>query len=315
MSGTVLSDGLAACFVASMSVLAHVTGIALLLFPELAALSFDVCRRPHGAWAQAPVLLVVTPFLTGLMGTLVARNLQYGLVSILIVVSLALVIVRVLRSPIVPAVAAGLLPLVIGQTSWWYAPSLLIGTSMLAGISVIRQRLYSLPDSSSESAALGMTAHPPSAGDFSWVPFFVAFLVASTSIGILTGERFFLLPPMVVVALEIFAHFETNPWVKRPFLIPVVCGLTALSTLIIIGLMGTGPLAVFIAMIAAMSIVRVLNLHFPPAMAIAILPFIMEHLDFRFPAVVTSSSILLILTFFLWRMAVRYWRRRSNAQV
>ena len=312
-SGSMRSDGLAACFVASISGLAQITGVPLLLFPELAALSFDIFRRPHGAWAKAPILLVVTPFLTGLMGTVVARNLPYGLTSVLIIVFLAILIVRALRSPIVPAVAAGLLPLIIGQTSWWYAPSLLIGTSMLAGISVIRLRLYPLPEDPQGSTAAGMTALRHSAGDFSWVPFFTAFLAVSAGVGVFTGERLFLLPPLVVVAIEIFAHFETCPWVKRPFQIPVVCGLSALSSVAIISWMGTGPLAICFAMIAVVIIVRVFTLHFPPAIAVAILPFIMPHFDFRYPAVVVSSSILLMLAFFLWRRSV--WRREKRSRV
>lgn len=314
-SGSVRSDWLAVCFVAAMSGLAQITGIALLLFPELAALSFDIFRRPQGAWAKAPILLVVTPFLTGLMGTVVAQNLEYGVLSVLITVFLAIVIVRALRSPIVPAVAAGLLPLIIGHTSWWYAPSLLVGTSLLAGISVIRQRMDPLPVDPSGPTIPETTVPRHSAADFSWVPFFMAFLVISAGVGMFSGERLFLLPPLVVVALEIFAHFETCPWVKRPFLIPIVCALSALSTVIIVSWIGTGPLAVCFAMIAVTIIVRVFDLHFPPAIAVAILPFIMPHFDFRYPAVVMSSSILLIVVFFLWRRTVRHREKRSGVNV
>lgn len=315
VSGTVRSDGLAAGFVATMSGLAQTTGIALLLFPELAALSFDIFRRPHGTWATAPILLIATPFLTGLVGTVVTQNLQYGLLSVLIAVFLAILIVRALRSPIVPAVAAGLLPVIIGQTSWWYAPSLLVGTSFLAGISVVRQRLYPLLEDNRGSTAAGTTVRPQSTGGFSWIPFFTAFLVVSTGFGLYTGDKLFLLPPLVVVALEIFAHFETCPWVKSPLLIPIVCGLSALSTVTIIDLLGTSPLAVGVAMVAVMTIVRVFKLHFPPAIAVAILPFIMPHVDYRYPAVVTFSSMLLILTFFAWRKALWHWGKRSRVGV
>jgi hypothetical protein len=249
------------------------------------------------------------------MGTVVARNMPYGLTSVLIIVFLAILVVRALRSPIVPAVAAALLPLIIGETSWWYALSLLIGTSLLAGISVIRQRMYPLPEDTPGSTAAERPVPHHSAGDYSWVPFFAAFLIVSAGIGVITGERLFLLPPLVVVALEIFAHFETCPWVRRPLLIPVVCCLSAMSAVTIISLMGTGPLAVFFAMIAVLIVVRVFDLHFPPAMAVAILPFIMPHFDFRYPAVVALSSVLLIVTFFLWRRTVGHRDKRSRVNL
>ena len=312
VSFSVRSDALSACFVSAASLLAQITGIALLLFPELAALSFDIFRRPHGAWAKAPVLLVLTPFLTGIMGTVVARNLQFGPLSVLIIVFTAIFIVRAIRSPIVPAVAAGLLPLIMGEMSWWYAPSLLIGTSILAGTSVLRARLYPVPDDTAVLAAAAKPDSLRSERDLSWIPFFTAFLVIAASAAVWTGERLLLLPPMVVVALELFAHFDTCPWVKRPLVIPVVCGLSALCTVMIIGWLGTGPLAVFLAMVGVVTIVRLFNFHFPPAIAVGILPFIMPHFDARYPAVVTVAAMFLIVVFFLWRSMASRWEKRSQ---
>ena len=306
------SDALTACFVAGFSALAQVTGVALLLFPELAALSFDIFRRPNGAWARAPLLLVVTPFLTGLVGTVVTRNLPYGVASVLLVVLIAVLIVRALRSPIVPAVAAALLPLIIGLTSWWYAPSLLVGTGTLAAIAVIRHRLLPQADTKPPAAVPGKEVSRRASGEVSWVPFFVAFLVASAGIGVLTGERLFLMPPLVVVALEIFAHFDQCPWVKRPLMIVAASVMAALSTVVIISLMGRGPLAVALAVLAAVIIVRASRIHFPPAVAVAVLPFITPHFDVRYPVFVASSSILLLLAFFLWRGLVGRLDRRSR---
>src|ERR1700730_19450900 len=58
-----------------------------ILFPELAALSHDIFTRPRGSWASAPVLLVITPVLTAVLGTLVTRNLPYDYVSVMLTVS------------------------------------------------------------------------------------------------------------------------------------------------------------------------------------------------------------------------------------
>ncbi len=312
-SALVGSDVLSACFIATASAFAQVTGIALLLFPELAALSYDIFRRPHGTWAKSPVLLVVTPFLTGLTGTVTAQFLQFGLLSVLITLSAAILIVRVIRSPIVPAVAAGLLPLILGEKSWWYAPSLLVGTSILALVSLLRQRLYPPEGDAGAAAAAAVQDNHGRTSGLSWIPFFVAFLVLSTTAAVLTGERLLLLPPMVGVALELFVNHEHIPWIDRPFVIPLVCGLNALCSVMIIAWLGTGALVVLLVTVVTMVIVRIFDLHFPPAIAVGILPFFMPQLNFRYPVDVTAAATLLILIFVVWRwVAVRRDETRQS---
>ncbi|EIU2922724.1 hypothetical protein L4O91_005290 [Pseudomonas aeruginosa] len=55
--------------IAWIAVAMHVDYI---LFPGLGALAHDVIKRPHGTWAKAPGMLVLTPLLTGL-GILILR--------------------------------------------------------------------------------------------------------------------------------------------------------------------------------------------------------------------------------------------------
>ncbi len=92
---------------------ADFSGYALVFFPELAALSYDVFRRPLGAWASAPWMLAVTPAATATIGLLVTRSLPFGYASVLITVVSCVALVMALRSPIAPAISAGLLPVVL----------------------------------------------------------------------------------------------------------------------------------------------------------------------------------------------------------
>jgi hypothetical protein len=110
-------------YIALIAVIAQSTGLFYVLFPELGALSHDILKRPHGTWARAPLMLVVTPFLTAVVGLVVARHFAYGLGSVFVVVGSAILIIRLLQSPIAPAISAGLLPLALGITSWRYPPS------------------------------------------------------------------------------------------------------------------------------------------------------------------------------------------------
>lgn len=123
-------------FIGVLALLAQASGFIYILFPELGALSYDVLRRPHGTWAQAPTMLVATPMLAGLLGTLVTQHSTYTPLSVLIIVGGVVAIIAALRSPVAPAISAGLLPLALGITSWWYPVSLLIGLTMLVILSL-----------------------------------------------------------------------------------------------------------------------------------------------------------------------------------
>src|SRR3979490_903559 len=132
---------IAILYLALIAEIAHATGAFYVLFPELGALSPDVFTRSRGTWASAPLLLAITPVLTGAIGIVITRALPYGFLSVLLTVGAAIVIILALRSPIAPAISAGLLPLVLGVKSWWYPPAILLGTAMLAALSVLWRKL------------------------------------------------------------------------------------------------------------------------------------------------------------------------------
>src|SRR5690242_16585201 len=127
---------IALVYIAIIAEIALATGAFYVLFPELGALSHDVMVRPRGVWAGAPLMLAITPALTGVVGIASTRALPYGYLSVLLTVSGAIAIVMALRSPIAPAISAGLLPLVLGVKSWWYPPGILLGTVLLAALSL-----------------------------------------------------------------------------------------------------------------------------------------------------------------------------------
>ncbi len=301
MATGLFGDVATAIYIALLAIIAASTGFVYVLFPELAALSHDILKRPHGTWAKAPGMLVVTPFLTSVVGTVVTRNLPYGLVSILLTVGCAILIIWLLKSPIAPAISAGLLPLTLGLSSWWYPPSLLIGTGLLAGIAKLRGYIVPIPEEtpSASDRADDIVEEAPS--DFSWIPFFLVFLVAAILLAKLTGWRFLLFPPLVVVAFEMFAHAPTCPWAGRPLALPFAFGLTATAGVVSVELLGVGPLAAACSVIIGATVLRLFDLHVPPAMAVALLPFVMPHPDYEYPAAVAFGTLLLTLMFMAWR--------------
>lgn len=296
-------------YIAVIALGAELTGLSYMLFPELAALAHDTLKRPQGTWARAPLLLILTPLLTAITGTVIARTLPYGVIAILVTVGLAIAIIRLLRSPIAPAISAGLLPVTLGVTSYWYPASLLFGTGLLALMTRLRGALLppgrhpvSAPDVLDD--ALEELPH-----DYSWVPFFLTFLAGVALLAVLSGERLLLYPPLVVIGFEMFAHTKICPWARRPLVLPLACALSAAGGILFVALLGTGPLAAALSMAVGIVILRLLDLHVPPVLAVGLLPFVMVHPTYTFPVAVAIGTTLLILSFLLWQTLTA--RRRT----
>jgi hypothetical protein len=289
-------------YIVMIALIAQSTGLFYIMFPELGALAHDILKRPHGTWAKAPLMLVVTPFLTGVVGTLVTFYLPYGLVSVLLTIGSAIVIIKILRSPIAPAISAGLLPLTLDEASWWYPPCLLVGLVLLAAISLVWRRMSPPPLALALSSDLADDIVEQAPVDYSWLPFFLVFLVIEILLVGLTGRRFLLFPPLVVIGFEMFAHAAICPWAGRPLILPIACTLSAMVGVILVGLLGAGPLAALCSIIFAIAILRVLNLHVPPALAVGLLPLVIPHPNYEFPIVVAAGTLLLTMLFLAWRM-------------
>lgn len=288
-------------YIALIALLAQTTGLFYILFPELGALSHDILKRPHGTWARAPFMLVVTPFLTAVVGTLATQHLPYGPVSVLTTIGAAILIIRLLRSPIAPAISAGLLPLVLGVSSWWYPPSILVGTVLLATIAVLWARFNPPPAALPPPSDIVDDIVEETPADYSWIPFFLAFLLIAATSAWLTGWRFVLYPPLVVIGFEMFAHASICPWAGRPLILPFACALTAAAGVVLVGLLGPGPVAAACSIAFGAVVLRIFDLHVPPALAVGLLPFVMVRPTYIFPIAVGLGTLLLTMTFLVWR--------------
>ena len=142
----ILGPVLSVVLLAVVAKAALLTGVFYVLFPELAALSYDVFTRPAGAWARSPVMLAITPAVTAAMGTALTQAMAYSLWSAAITIAGAILIVALMRSPILPAISAAFLPLVFGITSWWYPVSITAVMALLALASVIYGRTFASGD-------------------------------------------------------------------------------------------------------------------------------------------------------------------------
>ncbi|MFM0334355.1 HPP family protein [Paraburkholderia strydomiana] len=307
VDASMLGAGLSIVLLAAVAKAALVTGAFYVLFPELAALSYDVFTRPSGAWARSPVMLATTPALTAAMGTAVTQVMTYGLWSVAITIAGAILIIGLLRSPIMPSISAAFLPLVFGITSWWYPLSIAAVMTLLALVSTIYGRVLASDGhrhAPSPAAVVQADDIGPAAGFRTWTPVlgFIACLLLAYALATVTGLRLVLFPPFVMIAFEIFIHGDFRPWAKRPLTLPPVCAITAGVGLAMVLAFGPGPLSVAISLAAGVLTLRALRLHFPPALAVSLLPQIMTHADWRFVLAVALGTSTLAGVFLLARL-------------
>jgi hypothetical protein len=279
-------------YMAAIAAAAGATGLATLLFPELGALTHDVLSRPWGRWARQPVRLMVTPVLTALVGTIATNLLPYHVLTILLIVCVSIVIIRLLRSAIAPAISAGVLPLVLGMKSWLYPPGIAAGLVGLALISFLWARCSEPNDESPTAPDVDDILESVPRG-WRWIFALLVFVAIAGLAAQLTGLRFILFPPLIVVAYEMFGHPETCPWARRPMSLPLACGLTALSGIALLKFLGPGPLTAALGMISGIVVLRAFDVHMPPALAVGLIPLVMNKPTWMYPVSVTVGTLAL----------------------
>jgi hypothetical protein len=211
----------ATVYIAVVAAVAGATGAFYIMFPELGALAYDVFGRPRGRWSNAPIHLATTPVITGAIGIAITRLLPYGFLSVLLNVGGAFAVIAILDSPIAPAISAGLLPLVLGVTSWFYPLGIMFGTVLLAAASFAWRSLMVGQLGKARPGLRQVSADAPPG--LTWVIAYFAFLTLAVAMVRLTGLRFILFPPLAVIGFEMFSHAESCAWANRPFRLPIAC--------------------------------------------------------------------------------------------
>lgn len=294
-------------FMGLIAWMTQLVGIEWLMFPELGALSHDIFKRPLGAWAKAPLMLVLTPVFTAMVGTVLSTYVSLFVLAVVVSVISSILIIHFLKSPIAPSISAGLLPLVLSAHSWWYPPCIFFGVTLLAAFSVIQFRFIS-PKIEPFKLITNETIK-----ELRVVKWFPAFLITFILIALLaqvTGIRFLLFPPLVVIGYELFTNPSHCPWINRLWILPIASASSAAIGIAIVSWLGISISATIIVMVLCITLLRTLNLHAPPILAIGLLPMIMANPSFTFVAAVFIGTTLLILSFLLSQ--IFFYKTRSE---
>ncbi|WLE58615.1 HPP family protein [Burkholderia plantarii] len=281
------------CLVSSVGKLIH---NEFAFFPELAALGYGIFMRPNGPWAKAPLMVLATPTVTALWGMAVATHLPYGAPAAILCIAGAILIVKVMKSPVFPAVPAAFLPLVFGVTSLHYVVFIACDTGALALLSMAYRPAWQPGAGIAPPAAPGAMPAPGATASGKatrWVAYWcvlaIAYLLAARA-----GIRLILFPPLLVLAYEMLIRPEHCPWARRAALVPVLCVACAALGWASVALFGTGPLSVLIAFGLAIVLIRAADAFVLPALAISVIPQIMPHVDWKYPLAIGTGTCVVV---------------------
>ena len=257
---------------------------------------------------NAPLLLAITPCCTGVVGIVFTRSLPYGYLSgpayggrrdrgrpCLTLASRA----RDLRGPA---------SLVLGVKSWSYPPAIALGTVLLATLCVpwkkyCATRMVAAAPAESDKARENLhddllddlIEMPPSG--YGWLVVLMAFVAFAMFFVKLTGLRFVLFPAAGGNRIQMLGHTAICPWADKPMRLPLACFLTALGGFISWHFLGSTPLAAACSMAWGIAVLRMFDLHVPPALAVALLPLVMDKPTIAYPFAVGIGTTLLSLWF------------------
>ena len=303
---------LAVSYLGIVTYAAHLSGIYLLLFPELAALSHDVLTRPRGKWASQPWRMILTPTLAAVAGLFITRHARYGTIAMAVIVLITLFIIKVLKSAIAPALSAGVLPMVLDEKSWMYPLAIFAGLVGLIAVLRIWQRFGRFMDvSGGDDDSKLIDAFEMYPRDRFWAVTLLAFVLVLGVPAQLTGLRFILFPPLIVMAYEIFGHPEVPSWMARPALFPVVCLLTASVGVVMCRSFASNVVGVVLTMLCSIAILRIFKVHMPPALAVGLLPFIIPAPTLWYAVSVGIGTVALMVCF--WGREY-FWKSWASAE-
>ena len=117
----------------------------------------------------------------------------------------------------------------------------------------------------------------------------------------LTGLRFILFPPLAVIGFEMFGHIESCAWAGRPLRLPIVCFLAASGGLFFHHMLGVNWTTAALSMAWGMAVLQIFRVHVPPALAVALLPMVMDAPTIWYPCSVGLGTLTLTLWFWCCR--------------
>jgi len=286
--------------VTAMVLAAGASGHPDAVFPELGAISVGswCLRRP--AWRRHRWQLFWYPSATALLGVGVERWSGWSRAPAeLVVGTLSVLVLAALDSPAVPALSAGLLPIVLGVTSLLYPLTVLVSTAVVAGLPLLATPAGIRRRRRARRRAVPATRqHWPR-------PVVVWFLLvfwAEVAVAAASGVPLLALPPIFVAAHGLLAARVRGAAARcadarRAAVATVELGLAAGVAVAARGLLEQRFVAAVVAFVLVAAFVVWRRISLEPMLPLALLPALLpaSHLLTYLWAVPAEASLLGLL--------------------
>ena len=90
-------------------------------------------------------------------------------------------------------------------------------------------------------------------------------------------------------------HRQHCPWRGRYLSVWLVANAAAVVGLALVKCLGVGPAAAFLAVLATLAFLKLSRLPFPPALGLALLPFVMTDPPLTYPLFTLAGSLWLLV--------------------
>ena len=246
--------------VVPMLALASALGTSDIIFPEGAALAMGIWVVGMPGWSASRWRVAVLPPAFALAGAVLVRLDLPTVTTAIAAVTVGLLALQLLDTRLAPALSAAVLPIVFDVRAWSY-PLAVLAISLVV--------------------AAGMPRGSGRPGRWPWRVVGAGWLVIATWIvaggGLLGVSSVALAPPLFVAALEWLGGASMVASVAlRRWTVLVGAGLAGSAAA---DLVAVGWIAGTLAVVATLTLMRVMSTVVPPALAIALIPQILDATD------------------------------------
>ena len=270
-----------------------------ILFPEAAALALGGLAAEHMPWRVTPVRMAVLMSAGGFAGYFLSAFMPGPLwVKIILAFIFCCIMLWLSETTMLPMISAAVLPVITHAESLMYPLSVIIIT---ATVLLIRYILISTGmRQDDEECSCRRGAFIPFALHYGYLCI-VLMIISAIAIG--TGKVFIIAPPLIVAFAELSE--KESPARRSPvliFLCVTMCALTGtISRLLICQAEGYhAAVGAFFAAVLSMALLMRFGKPFPPAAALAILPFILPESELTaYPFEAAAGMALFTLTILL----------------
>ncbi|MDD2319716.1 MAG: hypothetical protein PHO83_06680 [Geobacteraceae bacterium] len=285
-----------------MFAIAEAVGEMEIIFPEIAALAFGFWIMEKSPWQGTKLTICASPTLAALTGVILLRYAPFS--PLLLIGSAFLLVIlqlKLLRSAVLPSLSASILPIITHTTSWLYPLSVAILTAIIA---LGRLSLEAL-DHKETSANFFHQSDRATANEMNFLPELLywskilAGVLLVTALALQSRYLFMIAPPLMVGFVEISR--PNRPLRRTPGKILLLLFLAAAAGVLWFYLVTTilhGSLWIFsfLTITSVFLLYEALQVSFPPAVAIALLPVLVPPANlWHYPLHVLLGSTLFIL--------------------